>query len=191
VIMTSNLGSHWMADEALTDSVATIHDRALNTLREHFAPEFLNRVDEVLIFHRLTREHIARILEIQLRSAAKRLVDHKLDLVVTEAARAVLAERGYDPAYGARPLRRTISRLILNPLASRILDHVYQPGDTIVVDAKGGEIVFRESDPLLDGAKGEEPAVKGSEAENNGANGSTRKRKPRKSAEPRVPEPAG
>ncbi|HEX5416364.1 MAG TPA: AAA family ATPase, partial [Chloroflexota bacterium] len=190
VIMTSNLGSHWMADEALTDSAATIHDRALTTLREHFAPEFLNRVDEVLIFHRLTREHIARILEIQLRVAAKRLVDHKLELVVTDAARALLAEHGYDPAYGARPLRRTISRLILNPLAVRILDHVYQPGDTVVVDANRAEIIFRRTDPLLDGAKGEEPP-----AHTNGTNGAARKRKPRKSpprdAEPKVPEPAG
>ena len=190
-----------MADEALTDSAAMIHDRALNTLREHFAPEFLNRVDEILIFHRLDREHIARILDIQLRIAAKRLVDRKLELVVTDAARVVLAAHGYDPAYGARPLRRTISRLILNPLASRILDHAYQPGDTIVVDARGDEIVFRGLDRLLDGVKGEEPVANGNGSHGNGAdgndgngtggNGGTRKRKPRKPAEPKVPEPAG
>jgi len=190
VIMTSNVGSHWMADEALTDSSEKIRERALISLREHFAPEFLNRVDEVLIFHRLDRGHIARILEIQLRVAAKRLVDHKLDLVVTDAARELLAEHGYDPAYGARPLRRTISRLILNPLASRILDHAYQPGDTIVVDARGDEIFFRGPDPLLEGVKGEEPPTEGKSTNGHGA---ARARKPRKSPSrgPKVPEPTG
>ncbi len=156
VIMTSNVGSQWMAEEARTlgnertggdlyqrgDSADALRDRALEALRHQFPPEFLNRIDEVLIFHRLNREHISRIVDIQLTAVAARLAEHKVEMVVTPAARSLLADVGYDPAYGARPLKRAIGRLILNPLASRLLANYFRPGDTVVIDAREGQIVF-------------------------------------------------
>jgi ATP-dependent Clp protease ATP-binding subunit ClpB len=146
VIMTSNVGSQWMAEEGLTDAEEALRDRALESLRQHFPPEFLNRVDEVLIFHRLEREHIAKIVEIQVLAAMKRLAVHRLEVEVTPAARDLLANVGYDPAYGARPLKRSIGRLVLNPLASQILGGTYRPGDRIRVDALAGSIVFGRLD---------------------------------------------
>ncbi len=142
VIMTSNVGTQWMAEAAIGEPDEQLAQRGLEALRQHFPPEFLNRVDEVLVFHRLSPEHIARIVDIQLAAAIQRLTSHKLNLVITPAARALLAEVGYDPTYGARPLRRAIGRLVLNPLAGRILENAYQPGETVVVDARNGEIVF-------------------------------------------------
>ena len=142
VIMTSNVGSQWMAEEAIGEPDDQLAQRGLDALRQHFPPEFLNRVDEVLIFHRLSHAHISKIVDIQLTAATKRLADHKIDLVITQSARDVIADVGYDPTYGARPLRRAIGRLILNPLAGRILASAYQAGETVLVDARDGEIIF-------------------------------------------------
>ena len=178
VIMTSNVGSQWMAEQARASDESGIldgpgkpddamRDRAMEALRRQFPPEFLNRIDEVLIFHRLDREHIARIVDIQLATSAKRLEEHKVDLVVTPAAREMLADVGYDPAYGARPLRRAIGRLILNPLAGRLLANVYRPGDTITVDARDGQIVFVEPEmPSTDREEVSSPRI---EVKTNGA----------------------
>jgi ATP-dependent Clp protease ATP-binding subunit ClpB len=225
VIMTSNVGSQWMAEQARASGEAealeglgkpddVMRDRAMEALRHQFPPEFLNRVDEVLIFHRLDREHIARIVDIQLAASAKRLEEHKVDLVVTPAAREVLADVGYDPAYGARPLRRAIGRLILNPLAGRLLANVYRPGDTITVDAHDGQIVFVEPEmPSTDREEVRSPRieVKTNGAGHNGepvdatgeveadgrADGKTarrsrrpRRKDPREDSTPKVPEAA-
>jgi len=145
VIMTSNLGSHWFS-EAGIESGEDIHDRMMETLRAHFRPEFLNRVDEIIIFHSLSREDIERIVEIQFRVLSERLTARHMRIEMTDAARELVVTEGYDPTYGARPLKRTIQRRVLDPLAFRVLDGVFMDGDTIVVDADGGEINFRKSE---------------------------------------------
>jgi ATP-dependent Clp protease ATP-binding subunit ClpB len=117
----------------------------MGVLREHFRPEFLNRVDEVIVFKPLTQEQLAAIVDIQLANLEKRLADRKIQLQVTDAAKRLLAERGWDPVYGARPLKRTIQRLVQDPLAMRILEGEFKEGDQIVVDVEGGEITFAKA----------------------------------------------
>ncbi|HHX45271.1 MAG TPA: ATP-dependent chaperone ClpB [Chloroflexi bacterium] len=132
VIMTSNVGSQWIAESGHHEEVA--HERVMEALRQTFRPEFLNRVDEIIIFHALTRDQLTEIVDIQLRRLEHRLAEQRLSLHVTPAARAALAEEGYDPVYGARPLRRTIQRRVQDPLAIALLRGEFKPGDTIVVD---------------------------------------------------------
>ncbi|HLZ09187.1 MAG TPA: AAA family ATPase, partial [Chloroflexota bacterium] len=186
VIMTSNVGGHWMSDEGLSEGEDLLKTRGLEALREHFPPEFLNRIDEVLSFHRLSREHIGKIVDIQLRVAMKRLAERKIEAVVSPAARQLLSEVGYDPAYGARPLKRAIGRLILNPLASQILANNYRSGDTIEIDAVDGGIVFRKA---IEAAVAVAPVV---EATNGSvaapAPKRSRKRSPNGGTRPKVPE---
>jgi ATP-dependent Clp protease ATP-binding subunit ClpB len=131
VIMTSNLGSHWLlsADDPSTE------EKVLATVRDHFKPEFLNRVDEIIVFHRLSQEELAKIVSIQVGTLAGRLKERGIELELTDAARSYLAEKGYDPAYGARPLKRLIQREIENELAMRLLDGSFSDGERIVVDA--------------------------------------------------------
>jgi len=114
----------------------------LEALRAHFRPEFLNRVDETIIFDRLNDEDIKRIVEIQLKRLEKRLEDQKLRLVVTDAAKGHLAREGYDPVYGARPLKRVIQREMLDPLAIKILDAEFHEGDKVTVDVANGQLTF-------------------------------------------------
>ena len=109
-----------------------------DTLRQVFRPEFLNRIDEIIVFHALTEEDLARIVELLLADLARRLAEHDLELEVTPAARRLIATEGYDPAYGARPLRRAIQRLVENPLARALLEGRFKPGTTIKVDADPG-----------------------------------------------------
>jgi ATP-dependent Clp protease ATP-binding subunit ClpB len=111
-------------------------------LRNHFRPEFLNRVDDIIFFHPLTREHIKAIVEIQLRGLLKRLADRKIAVELTDAAKDFLVAEGYDPMYGARPLKRALQRRLLDPLARRVLDGGFIDGDRIVVDATGDELSF-------------------------------------------------
>jgi ATP-dependent Clp protease ATP-binding subunit ClpB len=117
----------------------------MEALRAHFRPEFLNRVDEIIIFDRLTDEDLKHIVEIQIGRLTKRLADQKLSLVLTDGAKLHLAREGYDPVYGARPLKRCIQRDLLDPLALDILDGRFREGDAIKVDAKGGKLVFEAS----------------------------------------------
>jgi ATP-dependent Clp protease ATP-binding subunit ClpB len=141
VIMTSNLGSQWiLAPDETTESM---EDKVLTTVRDHFKPEFLNRVDEVIVFHRLSRADLERVVGIQIEVVARRLRERKITLEVTDAARSYLAEAGFDPAYGARPLKRLIQREIENELALKLLDGTVRDGDTIVVDASGDGLTFR------------------------------------------------
>jgi len=141
LIMTSNLGGQLIQEMAGRD-FEEIRDAVMAVLRDHFKPEFLNRVDEVIVFRALTKEQLASIVDIQLRRLEKRLTERKIALVVTDGARELLAERGWDPVYGARPLKRAIQRLVQDPLAMQMLEGRFVEGDTIEVDARGGELVF-------------------------------------------------
>lgn len=132
LIMTSNIGSQWIQD--LARDYDEMRRRVLEALRAQFKPEFLNRIDEVIIFHSLSIENIKEIVEIQLRNLRKRLAERKLDLVLSDKAKEFLAKEGFDPVYGARPLKRAIQRLIQDPLALQILQGGFTEGDTIDVD---------------------------------------------------------
>jgi ATP-dependent Clp protease ATP-binding subunit ClpB len=142
VIMTSNIGSQWIRDLAGEENEARMRERVTEALKTEFLPEFLNRVDEVVIFHPLGREHIKAIVELQLKDLQKRLAERRLALTLTEAAKQRLADEGYDPVYGARPLRRVIQQRIENPLSLRLLEGDYSEGQTIKVDADGGGFTF-------------------------------------------------
>ena len=144
VIMTSNLGSQWLlsADESDT----AMEEKVLGTVRDHFKPEFLNRLDEIMVFHRLGPDHLEQIVAIQLEGLTKRLADRNIGLVTTEAARSYLAAKGYEPSYGARPLKRLIQREIENPLALALLDGTFADGDSIEVDAGDEGLEFRQMD---------------------------------------------
>jgi ATP-dependent Clp protease ATP-binding subunit ClpB len=134
IIMTSNIGSQWTQDPGARD-YEEMRRRVLDALRAHFKPEFLNRVDEVIIFHPLSFENIKEIVEIQLRNLRRRLTDRKISLTLTERAKEFLAKEGFDPVYGARPLKRAIQRFIQDPLALKILQGEFSEGDTVEVDA--------------------------------------------------------
>jgi len=122
--------------------IMTSNIRSPNELRDRFRPEFLNRVDEVVVFDALTREQLADIVDLQLGRLRDRLAERRLSLEVTDAAKEALAEEGWDPAYGARPLKRAIQRLVENPLALELLEGRFAEGDTVRVDARDGELVF-------------------------------------------------
>ena len=142
VIMTSNLGSHIIMETGLSDDL--IRARVMEEMRQHFRPEFLNRVDEILIFHRLTKDHLRAIVDIQLRGLQKRLSERTITLTLTDKAREFLADRGFDPAYGARPLKRLIQKEIQDQLAIRLLNGEFADGDHIEADAGDGTLVFRK-----------------------------------------------
>ncbi len=142
VIMTSNIGSEWFT-ESTAGREDEIHDRMMEVLRGHFRPEFLNRVDEIIIFHSLSREHIGQIVDIQMEMLGKRLASRHLKIELTEAARDLIVDEGFDPNYGARPLKRAIQNRILDPLALKVLEGVFSDGDTVIVDAADGEFEFQ------------------------------------------------
>jgi len=146
--MTSNLGSQWITDLG-PGQEEEIRNRVMEALKAQFRPEFLNRVDEVIIFHQLGREHIKQIVDLQFDQLKKRLADRHIDVELTEAAKELLVQEGYDPAYGARPLKRTIQRLVLDPLAVRVLEGEFKEGDTVSVDAREGSIVFARKEAAV------------------------------------------
>ncbi len=141
VIMTSNLGSHLFREDEKPERLQPL---MLETLRQTLRPEFLNRIDEIVIFKPLGREEIAAIVKIQVGHLVKRLADRRITLELTPATEEVLAREGYDPVYGARPLKRAIQRLVQDPLALQLLNGTFAEGDTVVVDAKRGQIGFRK-----------------------------------------------
>src|SRR5574337_582252 len=141
IIRTSNLGSQAIQELGGRDD-EEMRRRVMEAVKAHFRPEFLNRVDEVLIFHTLSLAQIKAIVEIQLKRVAKRLAERKLTLEVTDQAKEFLAREGYDPVFGARPLRRAIQRVLQDPLARRLLEHEFAEGDTIKVDAARGELIL-------------------------------------------------
>jgi ATP-dependent Clp protease ATP-binding subunit ClpB len=136
VIMTSNVGSQYLQDHQYDPQ------RALQALRAQFRPEFLNRVDEIVTFHSLSQEHLAEIVEIQADRLRKLLADRNINLELTPAARDLIAREGYDPAYGARPIKRALQRLVADPLSLAILQGQFTDGDTVTVDAADDRITF-------------------------------------------------
>jgi ATP-dependent Clp protease ATP-binding subunit ClpB len=144
LVMTSNLGGQ-LIQEMSSRPFDEVRDAVLAVLRDYFRPEFLNRVDEIIVFKSLTQEQLGAIVDIQLGRLQKRLEERKIALVVTDAARKMLIERGWDPVYGARPLKRAIQRLVQDPLAMMLLEGKFSEGDTLEVDAKGGELVFSKT----------------------------------------------
>jgi ATP-dependent Clp protease ATP-binding subunit ClpB len=158
VIMTSNIGSHFIAETAarlaLDSSQNAVLDEGVkrqvtDALRAHFRPEFLNRVDEIIIFHALSPQQMRKIIDIQLRGLMKRLEDRKIHVELTDRAKDVLIAEGYDPTYGARPLKRVIQRRVLDPLAMRVLQGEFHEGSRVRIDAPRGELEFvRAEDPV-------------------------------------------
>jgi ATP-dependent Clp protease ATP-binding subunit ClpB len=141
IIMTSNIGSQYITGE---ESKEARNRLVTDALRAHFRPEFLNRVDEIIIFDRLSEADLKKIVEIQLGRLSKRLEQQKITLKLSDSAKELLAREGYDPVYGARPLRRTIQKEILDPLSIDILEGKVREGQAVQVDAKNGALVFRE-----------------------------------------------
>jgi ATP-dependent Clp protease ATP-binding subunit ClpB len=144
VIMTSNIGSQWIVDLGEKD-YEEMRRRVMDAVRAHFKPEFLNRIDELIIFHGLGLEEIKAIVEIQVKKLEQRLIERRIELKMTEKAKEWLAKEGFDPAYGARPLKRVIQKEIQDQLAMKILEGKFKEGDTVTVDVDGkkGELVFR------------------------------------------------
>jgi len=144
IIMTSNLGSQ-IIQEMAARPFEEVRESVMAVLRDHFRPEFLNRVDEVIVFRPLTEEQLTAIVDIQVRRLEKRLAERHIQLVITDAARKLLAQRGWDPFYGARPLKRAIQRLVQDPLAMMLLEGKFSDGSAIEVDARNGELTFSKA----------------------------------------------
>jgi ATP-dependent Clp protease ATP-binding subunit ClpB len=142
VVMTSNIGSQAIQELSGAADEREIRNRVMDALQKHFLPEFLNRVDEVIVFHPLGREEIREIVDLQLRRLDVQLQKNGYSLEVTEAARQLLATEGYDPAYGARPLKRVIQQRIQNALANELLSGRFESGETILIDAARDGFVF-------------------------------------------------
>jgi ATP-dependent Clp protease ATP-binding subunit ClpB len=152
VIMTSNLGSQYIAEAALRGGAGALDEgvrrQVTEALRAHFRPEFINRIDEVIFFHALSEADIAQVIDIQIRGLLKRLEDRKIHVTLTDGAKQALVREGYDPTYGARPLKRTIQRRVLDPLALRVLQGEFAEGDHIVIDGTGGGLSFTKAAPV-------------------------------------------
>ncbi len=145
IIMTSNIGSELILEIGGDESrYEEMKSQVLAMLRHHFRPEFLNRVDELIIFHALTKEQIRQIVSLQMRRVEQLLADQQIEIVLTEEAKDYLAELGYDPVFGARPLKRVIQREIENPLATKLLENEFLPGDRILVEVANERLVFRK-----------------------------------------------
>jgi ATP-dependent Clp protease ATP-binding subunit ClpB len=142
IVMTSNLGSHIIQEKAGEENYEDMKSAVMEVVGTHFRPEFINRVDEVVVFHPLAENQIQGIARIQIANLAQRLQDQDMKLEIAEDAMQLLAEVGYDPVYGARPLKRAIQRLIENPLAQKLLKGEFMPGDTIVATVQDNAVVF-------------------------------------------------
>ncbi|HBT42207.1 MAG TPA: ATP-dependent chaperone ClpB, partial [Rhodospirillaceae bacterium] len=142
IIMTSNLGGEILAGQEDGHDSAEVRGPVMEIVRQAFRPEFLNRLDEIILFHRLFPEHMGGIVDIQLQRLRKLLVDRHIALELDGAAKDWLAEKGYDPVYGARPLKRVIQKDLQNPLASMILEGAVADGSKIAVSAEGGKLTI-------------------------------------------------
>jgi ATP-dependent Clp protease ATP-binding subunit ClpB len=142
IIMTSNLGSEYLVALGENQDVDEVREQVMGVVRSAFRPEFLNRLDEIILFHRLKRAHMGTIVDIQLLRLKKLLADRKIEVTLTDAARELLAEKGYDPAYGARPLKRVIQKSIQDPLAEEILAGRVKDGDKVEVGVSDGKFTF-------------------------------------------------
>jgi ATP-dependent Clp protease ATP-binding subunit ClpB len=144
VIMTSNLGSQYMTG-TVTEGVRR---QVTDALREHFRPEFLNRIDEIVFFHSLDRPHLKQIIDIQIAGLMRRLEEGKIHVILTEAAKDYLVREGYDPVYGARPLKRTIQKRVLDPLALRVLEGDFREGESVLVEAGADGLRFAKQETV-------------------------------------------
>jgi ATP-dependent Clp protease ATP-binding subunit ClpC len=159
IIMTSNLGTRdiqkgttlgFQAGGSEEVTYEKMKDKVMDELKRSFRPEFLNRTDEIIVFHSLSREHVKMIVDLMIRRVEEQLKSKDLDIELTDAAKDLLAEKGYDPALGARPLRRTIQRMVEDPLSEKLLYKEFTAGQTVIVDGRDGEIVFEPAAPLPD-----------------------------------------
>jgi ATP-dependent Clp protease ATP-binding subunit ClpB len=142
IIMTSNLGSEFLVNQPEGEDTSAVRDQVMGVVRAHFRPEFLNRIDEIILFHRLQRNEMGRIVEIQFARLTGLLEDRKIELTLDAKARDWLAEKGWDPAYGARPLKRVIQRSVQDPLAEMILAGEVKDGDRVKISEKGNVLTF-------------------------------------------------
>ena len=142
IIMTSNLGSEFLVNQAEGEDSEAVEEQVMEVVRGHFRPEFLNRVDEIILFHRLRREHMSTIVDIQMKRLQKLLTDRKIALTLDEGAKTWLGNKGYDPAYGARPLKRVIQKYVQDPMAEMILQGKVRDGATVEVSVRDGELTF-------------------------------------------------
>jgi ATP-dependent Clp protease ATP-binding subunit ClpB len=156
VVMTSNLGSQWITERGISWEV--IQTRVFDAVREHFRPELLNRIDDIIVFRPLGLEQTATIVDIQLEGLRHRLAERHITLELTPSAREFLAREGFDPIYGARPLKRTIQREVVQPLAARLLEGTFHDGDAIVLDVQQDQLTFQPKEhPGAPGAPGDAP----------------------------------
>jgi ATP-dependent Clp protease ATP-binding subunit ClpB len=151
IVMTSNLGGDFLANLGENEDVDSVRDPVMDLVRAHFRPEFLNRLDDIILFHRLKRQEMSRIVDIQLARLQKLLDDRKVTLDLDAEARSWLAEKGYDPTYGARPLKRVIQREVQDPLADKILAGEIPDGARVRITAGNGKLLFL---PRVTGGKG-------------------------------------
>jgi ATP-dependent Clp protease ATP-binding subunit ClpB len=142
IILTSNLGSQFLAAVGEDEDVSKVEPQVMEVVRGHFRPEFLNRLDEIILFHRLSAAHMAPIVDIQVGRLQKLLEDRKVRLELTDAARAWLGRVGYDPVYGARPLKRAVQKHLQDPLADKILAGEIPDGSTVQVDEGEGHLLL-------------------------------------------------
>jgi ATP-dependent Clp protease ATP-binding subunit ClpB len=140
--MTSNLGADYLVNQPEGQDTDAVRDQVMAVVRASFRPEFLNRVDEIILFHRLRREHMGRIVDIQIGRLSKLLEDRKIAITLEPKAREWLAEKGYDPAYGARPLKRAIQKSVQDPLAELILSGKVKDGEKVTVSAGRQGLTF-------------------------------------------------
>jgi ATP-dependent Clp protease ATP-binding subunit ClpB len=147
IVMTSNIGSEHILNVAGDDAnYEKMQKRVTDALRKHFRPEFLNRVDDLIIFHTLKREELRQIVGIQIKRIEKLLAEQKISLELTESAQDYIVNVGYDPVYGARPLKRAIQREIENLIATKILETTFVEGDTIVIDCANNALTFNKKE---------------------------------------------
>jgi len=162
IIMTSNVGSTFITE--LADQHELLRKRVMDALRGQFRPEFLNRVDEIVIFKNLVTQQLMEIVEKETKILAKRLLERKITLELSGNAKSLIAKEGFDPVYGARPIKRTIQRLIIDPLAQKVLSGEFKEGDTVFVDAENGKVVFwseQYAQEKVEVNGGREPAAAG------------------------------
>ncbi len=155
IVMTSNLGSDYLANLGEDQDVSMVRDQVMSVVRAHFRPEFLNRLDDIVLFHRLKREQMGAIVDIQLVRLQKLLDERKITLELDDSAREWLAEKGYDPTYGARPLKRVIQREVQDPLAEKILAGEVPDGSSVRVTGGTDKLIFL---PQIAGGKDEKAA---------------------------------
>jgi ATP-dependent Clp protease ATP-binding subunit ClpB len=147
IIMTSNIGSQWILEHS-GEERALLETQVTSALRQHFRPEFLNRVDDIIIFRALGAAELERIIDLQLGHLDRLLADRNLTIELLPEARALIAQEGYDPAFGARPLKRAVQRMIQNPLSLLLLEGKFSDGDHIVVGTgPSGALVFESATP--------------------------------------------